>query len=304
MPHGTEEGLSPPFDSARIAFVGKYSDINKNIPYSHMSVVDSLEACVRRIGVRQAELEQCDTNSPSNSNTVNILNNFRNDTTVATSIPTSQKGSNFSDVHDNFVLTELQTCIMSRDAFCASCEKLTSSQSAALDIPVVHNHFKSKTRDPLYLFITGGARVGKSYLIRLVVAYLQLFTATVETLTPVRLCATTGTAARNVQGSTIHILLKIPVSHYREYNSLGPFHLSKLRTEFAGVHTLTIDEINMVSDVMLTFSRRLQEITHSSLPLGSLNIISAADFFQVRPIKSRDMLFKIACCGRYSSLFS
>ena len=102
---------------------------------------------------------------------------------------------------------------------------------------------------------------------------------------PVKVCAPTGTAARNIKGRTIHSLLKIPVTRYNNYVPLHPQALQVLRVEFHGVHTLVIDEISMVSDMMLTIiSRRLAEIFDNNSPFGGINVIVVGDIFQLRPV--------------------
>ena len=46
---------------------------------------------------------------------------------------------------------------------------------------------------------------------------------------PVVICAPTGTVARNIHGSTLHYLLRIPVSDFPEYEHLSARTLSKLQ---------------------------------------------------------------------------
>ena len=62
---------------------------------------------------------------------------------------------------------------------------------------------------PLYVFITDGAGVGKTFTTKTIVAYLQLFCAKVLNSNPVIVCAPTGTAANNINGQTLHSTLKI-----------------------------------------------------------------------------------------------
>lgn len=57
---------------------------------------------------------------------------------------------------------------------------------------------------PFYVFVSGGAGVGKSFLTKAIVAYLQLFTSKTLNTNPVVVCAPTGTAANNINGETLH----------------------------------------------------------------------------------------------------
>ena len=129
--------------------------------------------------------------------------------------------------------------------------------------------------------------MGKSFLLKLIAGYLELKTAIISGTSPVKCVAPTGTAARNIRGLTLH-LLKIPVEKYLNYAALPAFQLQQLKAFFAGVHTLIIDEISMVSDRMFTFvSRRLSEISGSTEPFGNFSIILFCDFFQLQPVKGK-----------------
>ena len=71
-----------------------------------------------------------------------------------------------------------------------------------------------------------------------------------------------------------------------QYVPVHPVVLNHLKEDFVGVHTITIDEISMVSDCMFSLiSSRLSEITDCTLPFGGLNVIVVGDLFQVRPVK-------------------
>ena len=82
----------------------------------------------------------------------------------------------------------------------------------------IMNHYKAKDSDtnPLRMFITGGAGVGKSYLTRVVIEWLRLCTAKFCGHNPVIVTAPTGTTARNINGLTLHCTLKLPVQYGRE----------------------------------------------------------------------------------------
>ena len=141
--------------------------------------------------------------------------------------------------------------------------------------------------DALHLFITGEAGVGKSFVTKMLIAYMQLFTASVVGSSPVVVCAPTGTAARNIHGMTIQSLLKIPVSNYIRYEQISAQMLSKLQRDFKSVHTIIIDEISMISDKMLTYiSRRLSEIKNNRNAFGNMNVIVVGEF-QLRPINGK-----------------
>jgi dephospho-CoA kinase len=68
--------------------------------------------------------------------------------------------------------------------------------------------------DPLRMFITGGAGVGKSFIISILWEFLARAHQG-QVARPVVLGAPTGVAAFNIQGETIHSALKLPVEHAR-----------------------------------------------------------------------------------------
>jgi hypothetical protein len=160
---------------------------------------------------------------------------------------------------------------------------MTQSQLEVLEY--VKQKFESKTF-PFHVFISGGAGVGKSFLTKVIVAFLQLFTSKTFNTNPVVVCAPTGTAANNINGGTLHSLLKIPVNKFLHYSSVSAYCLKQLRKKFQNVHTIIIDEVSMVSSSMLTFiSRRLSEISDNNLPFGGYNVVTVGDYFQLRPVK-------------------
>lgn len=172
---------------------------------------------------------------------------------------------------------------MSLEEFHNSVKKLTLSQSKVLKF--LKLKFQNK-KFPFYMFISGGAGVGKTFLTKVIVPYLQLFCSKVSNSNPVLVSAPTGTAANNINGGTIHSMLKIPVCKYLQYNCLSGYSLKQLRKKFHNVHTVIINEISMVSSSMLTFiSRRLSEIKDNNLPFGGFNIITVGDFFQLRLVR-------------------
>ena len=90
-----------------------------------------------------------------------------------------------------------------------------------------------------------------------------------------------------LQRQTIHSALIIPVNKYLNYAGLTAYQLKMLKNSFAGVHTIIIDEISIVSDRMLTFiSRRLSEIYGNVAPFEGFQYYPTVfgDFFQLRPV--------------------
>jgi len=113
---------------------------------------------------------------------------------------------------------------------------------------------------------------GKTFLIHLIRdEILNTFGAgrseTEMSLRPlVLVAATTGFAAMAITGSTLHSLLAIEVQHGREaaFASLGGGRLTPLQNLFQCCRLLVIDEISMMSNILLIkLNQRLREIKES-----------------------------------------
>lgn len=137
------------------------------------------------------------------------------------------------------------------------------------------------------VFITGGAGVGKSVLIKNLVEWLRAYTAVQSGTDPVCLCAPTGVAAYNIQGQTTHSAFRLPVDHhsYSIHKELTCTSLKQLMNQFLSVHTIIIDEISMVSSAtLLHIHRRLTALFKNSETFGGRNVILVGGFFQPRPV--------------------
>lgn len=143
--------------------------------------------------------------------------------------------------------------------------------------------------EPLYLFITGGAGVGKSRVLKAIFQSLQRhFVKNIQenpdTL-KIILTAPTGKAAYNIKGTTIHSALNIPVSQGFKYQPLTSEKLNTLRTKLKDLKVMIIDEISMVGNSMLLYIHlRLQSIMHSDKPFGGVSILAFGDFYQLKPV--------------------
>ncbi|ADL35989.1 helicase (plasmid) [Butyrivibrio proteoclasticus B316] len=125
------------------------------------------------------------------------------------------------------------------------------------------------------IFITGSGGTGKTYAIN---DYMKKHSDT--TL----LCASTGTAAVNIGGSTAHRLFSIPVPAYgQDPEKLTP---SKLQV-FSQADTVIIDEISMLRNDAFSFAMRA---LHKAEKLYNrkIRVILSGDFSQLPPIVKKD----------------
>lgn len=127
------------------------------------------------------------------------------------------------------------------------------------------------------LFITGGAGTGKSTLIKLIKENVWDDTM---------FLAPTGTAALNIEGSTIHSGLGLPPQFFGPDFSAGL--LQHQHEKLRKVKTVVIDEISMVrADLFAAIDSVLRQCAGfpgSHEPFGGKQIVVVGDFFQLPPV--------------------
>ena len=109
-----------------------------------------------------------------------------------------------------------------------------------------------------------------------------------ETVLPVAVTAPTGLAAFNINGTTIHRLLSLPVEHGKpaDYSRLQQEQLTVIRATLKDLKLLIIDEISMVSSLTLLYIHlRLTEVMTNDEAFGGISIVCFGDFLQLPPVK-------------------
>jgi len=135
-------------------------------------------------------------------------------------------------------------------------------------------------------FLTGVAGTGKSYNLR---KFVQSGAVRAD------VCASTGVAALNVSGSTIHRFTGMLIGPSRDqkdheyYSDLlnHPYHpLKRAQRRIGSCSCLVIDEISMLPGRQLDFVNYLfKEIRGSSRPFGGCQVILIGDFLQLPPVR-------------------
>ena len=156
---------------------------------------------------------------------------------------------------------------------------LNSEQCLAYEI-VSEHHRKLTTLNqelpPLRMIVSGTARTGKSYLIR-----------AISHCTSGRciLSATTGMAAFNICGQTLHSVLQLPV-RFSNHKDLQGAALHRLQRRFESISYLIIGEMSMLGQVMFAWvDKRLRQATGKlDQPLGGISVILFGDFAQLPPV--------------------
>ena len=153
----------------------------------------------------------------------------------------------------------------------------------------ITHSLSQKPGEQLCIFITGAAGVGKSVLIRTLYQALHRLLCSESGQNPenvkILLCAYTGLAAYNIQGSTLHNAFCIEPNKKLKDKQLSDDKRNTLRTKYGDLSVLIVDEVSMVGNEMLNFLYlRLQEIKGNKEPFGGVHIILVGDLFQLRPV--------------------
>ncbi|KAJ0118805.1 DNA repair and recombination protein pif1 [Diaporthe amygdali] len=146
--------------------------------------------------------------------------------------------------------------------------------------------------DERNIFFTGSAGTGKSLLLRAIIAALRKKFA--EKSECLAVCASTGMAAQNIGGTTIHAWGAV---------TPGIFDLDKqisfIKTcrpahrRWKMVKVLIIDEVSMVDgqlfNLLAALAARLRKKTNK--PFGGIQIVVTGDFFQLPPVTRGNEVF-------------
>ncbi len=134
------------------------------------------------------------------------------------------------------------------------------------------------------LFISGPGGVGKSFVLG---AIIEEFKTRGHKF---RVSASTGVAALNVGGSTIHSLLGTRLSgNIKDCKQhLGTRTMQKAQYRLNFVKTIIIDEISMLSgDYISMIDFWLQQVRSNPEPFGGCQMIFCGDFLQLPPVEKK-----------------
>ena len=165
---------------------------------------------------------------------------------------------------------------------------------------------RHKPVKPYHLFLSGPGGVGKSYVIKMIhtdtVRYLRAVPGIHADDLTALLTATTGVAAFNIEGMTVHAAFalydsfaqgrsKRAKAQRNVYNPLSSDARNTLRNSMDNLFVVIIDEISMLSaDDLYKLHMRLQEIMNVRSPdtrFGNVTIIAVGDLFQLPAIGTK-----------------
>ena len=178
-----------------------------------------------------------------------------------------------------------QTDVLLKDEDYRELIRCLNNKQRAFYNHVIH-WLKTKT-DPLFAYLSGGAGVGKSVVIRALYQTLYRHLNCKEGENPddtrILLCAFTGKAAFNINGVTIASAFR---KKYMQANqNLSCDELNTFRVKYRHLSVVIIDEISMVGNGSFSFiDQRLQELTGTKRTFGGISIIAVGDFYQLMPV--------------------
>ena len=137
---------------------------------------------------------------------------------------------------------------------------------------------------PCYLFISGNAGTGKSFLVKLLIEAVKLIKIKAGSelkKPPVIVMAPTANAAFIIGGKTIDSALGFYPMDSNSYTQAGPGKMSMMKFQYEDVHAIFCDEISMVGSMKLSkINYRLQDLADGSRKqdfMGGISFVASGD---------------------------
>ncbi len=144
------------------------------------------------------------------------------------------------------------------------------------------------------IFFTGSAGTGKSVLMRSIISKLrQKYTKEPDR---VAVTASTGLAAVNIDGSTLHSFAGIGLGKEPATELLKKIRRNpKTRQRWSRTRVLIIDEISMIDgDLFDKLEQVARIIRNNGSPFGGIQLVVTGDFFQLPPVPEKDRAAKFS----------
>jgi len=179
-----------------------------------------------------------------------------------------------------------------RDVSCTAAARLNPEQKLIYDMFAGHYEavLDGGTPEPLLVQVDGRGGTGKSHVINLLSARLDQLAVANGHLPVVVRSAPTGVAANNINGSTLHSLLRLPVSKAQELEPLVNSSLTNLQNKLRQFRYLILDEKSMIGLRQLAFvDQRLRQAFPQSAHqyFGGMNVLLLGDFSQLPPVAEK-----------------
>ena len=158
-----------------------------------------------------------------------------------------------------------------------------------LAVAVVKKFLEDATQGQLLMHLMGTAGTGKSWTVKAICKMCLEHFSGEDGRPCCVLGAPTGTAAFQINGKTLHSLLKLPFKATR-MDDLPPSSKNMLlQDQWRGARLLLIHEQSMVGRRMFgNIDRRLKDIMGVDQPFGGLHVILVGDNSQLPPVKETE----------------
>ena len=201
-------------------------------------------------------------------------------------IPEAMRGFDFEGVGDWLQQTVSESAVSTDYVAWAggiSFSGLLRKQKLA--VAVVKKFLEDATQGQLLMHLMGTAGTGKSWTVKAICKMCLEHFSGEDGRPCFVLGAPTGTAAFQINGKTLHSLLKLPFKATR-MDDLPPSSKTRLQDQWRGARLLIIDEQSMVGRRMFgNIDRRLRDIMGVDQPFGGLHVILVGDNGQLPPVK-------------------
>ena len=180
-----------------------------------------------------------------------------------------------------WIKTNKQEYVIDEQYDLVDINSFSEMQKLAYDIVKSHFDDTSTEAEPLCLIINGVAGTGKSYLINAIRTLLQ---------TKCAVTATTGKAAYNIRGITVHSLLKLPIGS-RGNKDLTGQSLCRLQESVNNIGYIIIDEYSMLGQVTFGWiDKRCKQATgYNDKVFGGKSLILTGDPGQLPPVADKPL---------------
>ena len=199
---------------------------------------------------------------------------------------------NFSATADSSNrLSNMTTTLMPNDEYYDMCSKLNAEQQNLFNViaeQIQLYRWNEEHTKPFYTFLSGGAGVGKSHLVKVIAEYAKRnlkFPKQNLDQPSIMLTASTGKAAAHINGLTLHSAFHIGCKKRAKDAAISKRVLAGLQKKYRHLKIIVLDEISMIGrDTFECLDRNLQAIMNSNEDFGGVSILAVGDFLQLPPV--------------------
>jgi ATP-dependent DNA helicase PIF1 len=144
------------------------------------------------------------------------------------------------------------------------------------------------------VFFTGSAGTGKSVLMRSIIKKLR--DRYIKEPDRLAVTASTGLAAVNIDGSTLHSFAGIGLGKEPATELLRKIKRNgKTRLRWTRTKVLIIDEVSMIDgDLFDKLEQIARSLRGNGSPVGGIQLVVTGDFFQLPPVAEKDRVAKFS----------